>query len=836
MGATLDSGWKLFRRLQRELRLRLSAQRMRRDIVIEGVDSTGLWPIPETELAGDVTLDADWPDDGLRLGWFITAPDAPHNATRLAEGRLTLVRQAPGRLSFTLPLGAIARHLEGGAGTLWLDLVQGSEFWFFEFQGSPRRLRLAATPLRGHGRQAAMAWLQAARPSALAELATRTGTLNLAAPLDAARRHAALKPPPGDELAPWPGPPRHAPDAGGRSLRDLASGPPAGLLETELGTPSMRLSRALARRGGWPRIQPEHRPYFQHVRLHQHDSGAPLTAAMLDALALTPLAELARILSSPEAVREWWLFDIVLPHGLPVEALPAQHLQHWRSTDADAAAPPLSHFVHHARERHAPELEKPRLDDAPGRLALLFRHLLREFRDPRAFALTGQEALDPLRQRLCADGREATLFQVLVALALCHAGAAHRSFADALDDAARIVNRELPQLAALLTGPPCADQPLMLVGHNNSSGLGENFRMFVASFARSGTATRIFDAEDGDTLVHDAQGMLVPLSQQPARGIQQGVGRRLSRPTSLFMVNPDRMSMLAARQDFAGLTGRRRIGFFLTEMRFLPPAMAAACDRMDEIWTPSDFVRDAYAAHTRTPVFNLGKALNWPLDVPDPYGAILPAREETFVFMTSFDPGSWLRRKNPTAVVAAFLAAFPTRREKVALVIRLPDSARGHPGDPFDEWRLIEQVAAREPRIIIQEGFAPFVEYLGHVAHADCVVSAHRSEGFGYLCAQAHHFTTPLICTGYSGNMDFCTPENAWLIDYDMRPVTEGEFLPGTRGDWADPRVPHLAELMRRLPNEPERAQRMAEAGCALVRERYAPRRFDAAVLERLSA
>ncbi len=836
MSATLDTAWSLFRRVQREVRLRLSAQRLRREIVLSAAHTAPLRPAPELELAGHVTIDASWPDAGLRLGWFITAPDAPHVATRIAEGRVTLVRETAERLAFTLPVGRIAQLVAGGAGTLWIDLIQEAEFWFFEYQGAPLRLRLAAPPSRGQGRRVAQQWLDAAQPAPLAALAMRTGALNLAAPLGAARRHAALKPPAGAELAPWPGPARHAADRAGHSLRELAAGPPAGLLEAELGPPSTLLARVLARRGGWSRIRPEHRPYFQHTRLHQHDSGAPLTAAMLDALALTPLAALPRILASPEAVRDWWLFDIVLPHGLPIEALPASHLQHWRSTDADDAPPPLSHFVHHARDRHAPELDRPRLDDAPGRLALLFRHVLREFRDPRAAALTGGEVLAALREPLSAEGRSATLFQVLVALAQCNAGAAHDSFAEALDEAARVIDQELPQLASLMLRAPPTPQPLMLVGHNNASGLGENFRMFVAAFARSGTATRIFDAEDGDTLVHDAQGVLVPLSQQPARVAQQGQGRRLLRPASLFMVNPDRMAMLAARQDFAGLTGRRRIGFFLTEMRFLPPAQAAVCDRMDEIWAPSDFVRDAYAAHTATPVFNVGKALHWPLDVPDPYPAILREREDSFVFMTSFDPGSWLRRKNPTAVVAAFLSAFPNGREKVALVIKLPAGARGHPGDPFDEWQLIEQVAAREPRIIIQEGYAPFAEYLGYIAHADCVVSAHRSEGFGYLCAQAHHFTTPLICTGYSGNMDFCTPENAWLIDHDMRAVTEGEFLPGTRGDWADPRVPHLAALMRQVVEEPDKAQRMAQAGRALVQELYAPARFDAAILERLSA
>jgi len=281
---------------------------------------------------------------------------------------------------------------------------------------------------------------------------------------------------------------------------------------------------------------------------------------------------------------------------------------------------------------------------------------------------------------------------------------------------------------------------------------------------------------------------------------------------------------------------QRRIGFFLSEAQSLLPAQVAVCDTMDEIWTPSSFVRDIYAAHTSRPVRCVGKALQWPDHAPDPYQHFMPGRRNRFVFLTSFDPNSWLRRKNPTAVVAAFLQAFPPQEQDVALVVKVPGMALNHPGDPFGEWALIEDAVARDPRIILREEHATFQDYLGYIAHADCVVSAHRSEGFGYLCAQAHHYRTPLIATGYSGNMDFCNPENTWLIEHDMVPVGEGEFLPGTRGNWADVRVPHLAELMRQVASQRERAMTMARAGRALVHDLYAPARFDRMIEELLQA
>ncbi len=837
MKGAIDSGLSLMRRLRRDIRLHFTTTGLQRAFQFPVAADASLDPEASPLLDASVTCDARWLRQPVLIGWFVTADSTPHNSTRLAEGRIMPRRDRADGFSFSLPVAEIAAAARARRATLWLDMVLEGAFWFHDHKGAPHRLVLDSGPRVSRAAAAAQEWLRAAAPVASAGLLADVAPLNLAAPLAEARRRASLKPPAGDELAPWPGPPRHQHANAAPTLRDLAGAVPRGLADPAALAPSALLARALSGRGGWSRIRPEHRAYFQRTRLHHADSGTPLTAAMLDATALAPLKDLPRILANANAARDWWLFEVVLRHGLPIDALPPAHLAHWRATGLDDATPPVSHFVHAAQTHHAPDEERPRAADEAGRLALLFRHVLREFQDPRAAALTGPAVLGFLRQPVAAMGREATLFQVLVAQALCAVGnAPFAQFAEALDEARAIMAQELPQLAPLLPDAPPAAQPVMLVGHNNRSGLGENFRMFVGAFARSGIATRIFDAEHGDALTQNAAGELVPLSQQPGRATTQAAGTTLPAAPSLFMVNPDRMAMLAVRQDFAGLVGRRRIGFFLSEMHFQPPAVVAACDQMDEIWTPSEFVRDAYAACSRAPVFNVGKALHWPDDVPNPYPAMLPDHDERFVFMTSFDPGSWLRRKNPTAAVSAFLAAFPRGHEPVALVVKVPQLPRNHPGDPFDEWSLIEAAAARDSRIIIHEAFSSFAEYLGHIAHADCVLSPHRSEGFGYLCAQAHHFATPLICTGYSGNMDFCMPDNAWLIEYDMRAVTEGEFLPGTRGTWADVRIPHLAQLMRQVVAEPERAARMAEAGRALLQDRYSPARFDATIQARLSA
>jgi glycosyltransferase involved in cell wall biosynthesis len=47
------------------------------------------------------------------------------------------------------------------------------------------------------------------------------------------------------------------------------------------------------------------------------------------------------------------------------------------------------------------------------------------------------------------------------------------------------------------------------------------------------------------------------------------------------------------------------------------------------------------------------------------------------------------------------------------------------------------------------------------IAEADCYVSLHRAEGFGYTMAEAMFYGVPVIASGYSGNLSM-TPANSF--------------------------------------------------------------------------
>ncbi len=97
-------------------------------------------------------------------------------------------------------------------------------------------------------------------------------------------------------------------------------------------------------------------------------------------------------------------------------------------------------------------------------------------------------------------------------------------------------------------------------------------------------------------------------------------------------------------------------------------------------------------------------------------------------------------------------------------------------------WRAIDDLIQDDPRIrVIDETFT-YEQIISLKLACDCYVSLHRAEGFGFGMLEAMQLGRPVIATSYSGNMDFCTSENSYLVDYDLIPVGYDEYLTVEKG------------------------------------------------------
>jgi glycosyltransferase involved in cell wall biosynthesis len=170
------------------------------------------------------------------------------------------------------------------------------------------------------------------------------------------------------------------------------------------------------------------------------------------------------------------------------------------------------------------------------------------------------------------------------------------------------------------------------------------------------------------------------------------------------------------------------------------------------------------------------------------------------------DYDSAFERKNPLAVVRAFRRAFePGSGAK--LVIKSVNAA--HQPDNRDE---LEIAADDRPDIELRDGYLSSTEIEQLLASADCIVSLHRSEGFGLPLARALRSGIPVVATAYGGNTDFMSAENSGLVPYTLTTVPEATHYP-SGATWADPDVDVAAAELRAVFDDPVEARRRAELG-----------------------
>ncbi len=272
--------------------------------------------------------------------------------------------------------------------------------------------------------------------------------------------------------------------------------------------------------------------------------------------------------------------------------------------------------------------------------------------------------------------------------------------------------------------------------------------------------------------------------------------RKARYATNLVVVNADQFLFVEADHGQSLLRGRHTIAYWFWELEHVPAAMVRAIDHVDEIWTGSQFVADAFSAVTDKPV----RCVPLPVAEPRPSSRTRTSfgiDDDRFVFLTTFDQFSVPERKNPFGVIDAFSNAFADG-EGPLLWIKTMNGTRG--------WRNHERLllaASQRSDIVVWDEHLSRPDQMAVLAAADCLVSLHRSEGLGLHCAEAMWLAKPVIATRYSGNLDFMDDSCAALVGYDMVPVRHGEGIYPDDATWADPHVEEAAAWMRRLVDEP---------------------------------
>ena len=259
-----------------------------------------------------------------------------------------------------------------------------------------------------------------------------------------------------------------------------------------------------------------------------------------------------------------------------------------------------------------------------------------------------------------------------------------------------------------------------------------------------------------------------------------------------------------------------RIGMWYWEVEDFPASQHEGFRHVDEVWVATDFVRRAIEPHSPVPVRTITPPLPQPRTVPGRTRADLGLPERPF-FLFAFDYLSTVERKNPWGLVDAFEAAF-TPGEGPLLVIKSINAGRR----PDQAERLRLRVAGSSD-VLLLEDYLDAEDRDALVALCDCYVSLHRSEGLGLTMAEAMALGKPVIATGYSGNLQFMTEANSFLVPWTPTSIPTGcePYPPG--GTWAEPDLEAAARLMRTVLEDSELAAARGRQGAEDLRTLHSP-------------
>ena len=383
-----------------------------------------------------------------------------------------------------------------------------------------------------------------------------------------------------------------------------------------------------------------------------------------------------------------------------------------------------------------------------------------------------------------------------------------------------------PRPVGLVRGTADQEIAVNVAGYlDRSLGLGQAARLYISALQAAGVPVATVTAQ-----LH----LPVKGSQEQALsryGGQEFQQLQLSYPPqiNLLCVNPDGLEGLLESAGNALEDARWTIGQWGWETDVVPAHWIPAFERVDELWVYSTYVAENLSRVSPVPVVTVPL----PVIAPDPATADLDFDAELdpgegFKFLFVFDFFSTLQRKNPMGLVDAFTRAFAPGEGPRLVLKGMNGSFRPQAVDEL-RWRIADR-----PDIHLIDKHVDQSTYAALIADCDCYVSLHRAEGFGLTLAEAMALGKPAIATGYSGNLEFMTARNSYLVDYRLARVGPDVEIYPSEGTWAEPDLDHAARLMREVWEHPDAARATGERAARDVAERLSASKVGAIARARL--
>jgi len=278
--------------------------------------------------------------------------------------------------------------------------------------------------------------------------------------------------------------------------------------------------------------------------------------------------------------------------------------------------------------------------------------------------------------------------------------------------------------------------------------------------------------------------------------------------------------------------GKKLVGLSIWETTALPAHWPALINQLDYLIVPTEWNKKLYEKNgVKIPISVIPHLSQF----EGTFGSNAAQQEKkskNFIFYTI---STWTERKQIIKNVEAFIKAFDDS-EPVELVIktsrddimrpkwRIPKIMRKRFHSPKETLQEYLEGIERYPKItIIADDSLHDAEIQQLHANSDCFISLCRTEGWGMGAFEAAFFAKPVVMTGFGGQTDFLPAESAWLVDYQLIPVSD-EQAPQSYSSyqkWAEPDTDDAARKMRYIFENRDEAKRRGSALRAFVQREF---------------
>jgi len=323
-----------------------------------------------------------------------------------------------------------------------------------------------------------------------------------------------------------------------------------------------------------------------------------------------------------------------------------------------------------------------------------------------------------------------------------------------------------------------------IIGHlEYSSGLFQDLLTTNYALKKNGLSTKILNYD----LDNKLRNIDEPLFEK--------VSKKEDFALSILCLSPIECLNFLSLKDKYYFRKKYLIAYVPSELETWPKELDDLFCYVNEVWTPSKFIYDSLCRKK-----TLKKLMPLCVDYPDERLKPLSDYEKSlyrkkfniplnkFIFICSFDLESFFERKNPWASIKAFQKAFDTHYpnnifdSEACLIIKTFKTLNKN-----REWDLLRVLAKMDRRIIIIEEDMNHIELMKLYGCSDCLISLHRSEGFGRILAECLQLGLEVVTTRWSGNLDFCEDEFVHLIPYELVKILPGSYPNWSNQNWAEP-------------------------------------------------